>query len=167
MNAVEFKQLQEVCRRRPLTSNEEAQLQAWFVLHPEAQAGWEDDAALDEVLRQLPDAPLASNFTAQVLMAVEHAGTEPSARFSFRWWEALTAFGWARPTAVGALLVMATMLSVQQYHSQGRAEMADSLKQVSTVATVPSVEMLKDFEAIRRLGQVPPNVDEELLAALQ
>src|SRR5262245_66668141 len=66
-----YKELLEASWRRKLTPEEETRLQHYLAAHPEAQAEWEDEMALSFHLRQLPDAPLSSNFTARVLEAVE------------------------------------------------------------------------------------------------
>src|SRR5207244_6508374 len=73
MNDPVYDPLSEVSWRRKLTTSEELQLRAWLAAHPEAQADWEDEARLNEMLGLLPDAPVASNFTNRVLQAVEQA----------------------------------------------------------------------------------------------
>ncbi|MGH7972242.1 MAG: hypothetical protein ACREIC_26315, partial [Limisphaerales bacterium] len=57
--------------RRKLTAAEEARLRSWFAEHPEARADWEAEAALSDALARLPDAPVASNFTARVMQTAE------------------------------------------------------------------------------------------------
>jgi hypothetical protein len=44
---------------------------------------------------------------------------------------------------------------------------AASVRALSGVATVPTVEMLADFDAIVRLSQLPANSDAGVLTALQ
>jgi hypothetical protein len=41
---------------------------------------------LRELLSQLPDAPVPSNFTARVLQAVELEESRPSRKWNFNWW---------------------------------------------------------------------------------
>ena len=61
----------ELTWRRKLNASEEARLRAWLRTYPEAQAQFESETALNEALDSLPNAPVASNFTARVLQAVE------------------------------------------------------------------------------------------------
>src|SRR5438067_2362092 len=75
-----FRKWREISWRRKLTPAEEAELRAWLAVHPEARAEWEAEIALTNTLvRSLPDVPVASNFTARVLQAVdrETAAREP------------------------------------------------------------------------------------------
>src|SRR5262249_44101529 len=71
MNETEYQTLLEIGWRRPLTFDEQARLEAWLAAHPEAQAQWEAEAALNRCLSQLSDVPVASNFTARVLEALD------------------------------------------------------------------------------------------------
>ena len=71
MNDAAFNQLLDTALRRKLTAEEEARVQACLARDPRARAVWEEEMALSRLLKGLPDAPLASNFTAQVLQAVE------------------------------------------------------------------------------------------------
>src|SRR6266478_5096189 len=73
-------QLRERSWRRELNTDEEAALRGWLAKHPEAQADWESEVALNEALRRLPDAPLSSNFTSQVLQAVQREEAAESRR---------------------------------------------------------------------------------------
>ena len=55
-----YHRLRELSWRRKLTDSEEAELRAWLAAHPEAQAGWEVEAELNQALGRLPDAPVSS-----------------------------------------------------------------------------------------------------------
>jgi len=46
-------------------------LREWLAAHPEAQESLDLETGLTEALRKVPDVPVASNFTARVLQAVE------------------------------------------------------------------------------------------------
>src|SRR5437667_387003 len=61
----------ETSWRRKLTEAEMGELEAWLAAHPEALAKWQSEAALNEALESLKDAPVASNFTARVLAQVQ------------------------------------------------------------------------------------------------
>src|SRR5262245_52089399 len=71
MNESEYQALMEASWRRPLTDEEQARLDAWLRTHPAAHNEWEAEMALNRLLEQLPEAPVASNFTARVLQALD------------------------------------------------------------------------------------------------
>src|SRR5687767_3734715 len=71
MNEQEHKELVEASWRRTLSPEEEASLQLYLASRPDKQADWEDELALSNALHNLPDAPLSSNFTSQVLQAID------------------------------------------------------------------------------------------------
>ncbi|MBI4325865.1 MAG: hypothetical protein HY674_11450 [Chloroflexi bacterium] len=197
MQSAEYHALLEAALKRPLTPAEEKQLQAYWASHPEAQASWEEEMGLNRLLRQLPDAPLASNFTAQVLQAAERESSRSPLLRPVSWWLRPFDWSWAQSVA-GALLVLSLSLLLYHQHQLSlRAERARSVAAVSGFATLffgdeiavsvaarngpdaaaasaaargeplPPLELLENFEAINRLSQVSPQVDLELLAALQ
>jgi len=165
-----YKELLEASWRRKLTPEEETRLQHYLAAHPDAQTEWEDEAALSFYLRQLPDAPLSSNFTARVLRAVEldeRREERSTSVFSLAWCR-----HWVRrhlPQAASALLLLVVVVAgFQQYRGYTRKQVADSVGKFYSVTTVfPRPEVFEDFEVIHQLGQVQPVSDEELLAALQ
>ena len=169
MNDAAFDQLLDTALRRKLTAEEEAQVKACLARDPQARVVWEEQMALSQLLNRLPDAPLASNFTAQVLQAVERDSPRQrrAAKF-FRW------FGLRRPAqrvAAACLAVVIAALSYGQYQSARRERMALALHRLAphfdspsqAVALAPD-ELWNDFDAINRL---PPPTDEALLAVLK
>lgn len=167
MNEAEFQQLREQTWRRKLTPEEEARVNGYLLSNADAQAGWEAEAGLTHLLGQLPDAPLASNFTAQVLRAIDRetatAARDDEARPA--WWQWLhrrvPRLAWATLAAVCVIFAYAAF----QYQQVRRTELAESVARVSTFAAAIDPEVFEDFEAIRRLSQVPAD-DSEFLAAL-
>lgn len=89
-----------------------------------------------------------------------------SAEFAVPWWKPWLSLGWARGAAVAAAIFSVSGFSYHQYQRYVRQEVARSVAEVSRI-TPPSIEMLENFEAIRRLNPAPQKVDVELLAALQ
>lgn len=151
--------------RRKLTAEEEAGLSEWLSGHPEAQGDWECEAALNELLAGLPNAPLASNFTARVIQAAE--GETLSSRRGKAvprrhgaWW-----IRWIPKVALGAVIV-AALISYNHIQSVERVERAQSLATLSQVASLPSPDVLNDFDAIAALSSTPP-ADDELLKIMQ
>lgn len=167
MKSSDHHELLKTGLQRRLTASEEAELQAYFADHPEAQAAWEEDASLNQALRELPNAPLSSNFTAQVLRLAEAEHRRSIHVRPGAWWSWIASLNWARKAALTATTLALGLLAYQQYQLSYRAEVVRSAATVSSFATVPTWEMLQNFEAIHRLEEVPPKVDVELLAALQ
>jgi hypothetical protein len=63
------------------------------------------------------------------------------------------------------------VLGWYQREERERQQIAESVATISEVASIPSVEVLKDFEVIQSMGTVPPaetvEADLTLLAALE
>ena len=161
-----YHRLSELSWRRELSPAEQQELQSWLAAHPEAQAGWEAESALNEALRQLPDAPMPSNFTARVLQAVEQdaAARQRHQGWFGRFWQAPPRW---LPRAASAALLLA--LGLVSYNAGARArhrQLATSIEAVARVSAAPSPALLKDFDAIRALPPSPPP-DVELLALLK
>ncbi|HEY3760924.1 MAG TPA: hypothetical protein VGN23_04190 [Verrucomicrobiae bacterium] len=114
-----------------------------------------------QLLARLPDAPVASNFTARVMQAINLE----EARSRRNGWH----FNWRTflPRATAAMLALSiTGLTVQHYRLDAhRSTMAKNVALVAA-APMPSVETLKDFDAIQRMSK-PTRADDELLALLQ
>jgi anti-sigma factor RsiW len=171
MNEAEFNRLADIAMRRPLTDEEEGRLKACLGPEPAANYGWEEELGLTRLLHQLPDAPLASNFTAQVVRAVE-GETRQSRRppAVFLW------LGLRRPAqrlaAVTVFLAIA-FLSYFQYQTFARQKMAVALTNVARnvsapaeITELPAIELWRDFNAIDLLDKTEPQADEELLVGL-
>ncbi len=150
-----FRRLLETSWRRKLSSSEEAQLRSWLAKHPEAQADWEAETILNSGLHQLPDVPVASNFTARVLQAVERESATTAGRAPrLLVWRLLPRLGFA---------VLAGSLGFVAYQQTIAARQAGFAQSVETVSDFsPSPEILSDFEAIRAMNRTP-SPDEQLL----
>src|SRR5688572_24458067 len=160
----ESQELREAVWRRKLTPEEEARLQALLAAKPAEQREWEQEIALTEQLRQLPDAALSSNFTAQVMQALdtELARQERTGHTSSHW---LFWFRrWAPKLAPVTLALVVGAFSLQRYQLHTREQMAESVRTVFANPDVLVPEVAEDFEVIRHLPSV---TDEDLLAALQ
>lgn len=162
MNDPLYERLRETGWRRPLTPSEEAELSGWLAAHPEAQADWEAEQALNEVMERLPEAPVSSNFTARVLQTVERESSATRKLRPSRW-----TWRWLAPrAALAALAICLGLFTYDRDQAARRADLARKVAVVSGVAAIQNPEVLQDFETIRRLGQTP-KPDEELLALLQ
>jgi anti-sigma factor RsiW len=167
MNGPESNPQWEAGLRQEITARELAQVEAFLTAHPEERACWEEDLALNGLLRQLRDRPLASNFTAQVIQAVARDAQSESLRRFVRGCDWLGARHWIPRAALAGLLLSLGWFTFYLYQRHTRAELAQNVAKVSEVTTLVSVEMLQDFDVIHRLSQVPTQVDEELLMALK
>jgi len=162
MNEVDYQELREAGWRRKLTPAEAARLQGWLALHPEQQMEWEAEAGLNQLLSQLPDAPVASNFTARVLQELNRETAGVPDRAEPAGWLAR----WFRRPAAGlawaAVLMVAGWIGYHQFTKpSGTAQAHDLAVLFKTVGQEPS--LFEDFDAIRKLPQAD---DEELYAVL-
>jgi len=161
MNDKDDNSLWEAGLRRQLDVEEKARLEAFLEDHPATDAA--ADLCLNAAMRRLPNLPVSSNFSHRVLEAIsrEPLARTPALSLGRRWrfLEWLPKPVWV-PLVAGAML-----LSCQQYQSHSRRQTAQSVARVSHATAWVSVEVLRNFDAINRLGRPVP-VDEELLAAL-
>ena len=160
MKQPEFENLLQTARVRDLTDDELAKLERWLAANPGEQAEWE---AIDRVLVALPDAPVASNFTARVMDEVRRAETAHPA-LGQAWWQRLLAPQF-RPVQIVAAATLAMVIGGVGYQShlnQSRAEMAAAVASIAEFTP----GFLADFEAIEAVAQADA-IDEELWAALK
>lgn len=170
MNSPELEQLIETARRRVLSAAEQGRLDSLLAAAPAAWPDQDKELALTRLLAALPDAPLASNFSARVMQAIDlaeaQAGRESVPR-SGGWWLRR----WFGRLAWTTAALVLSGFSWMQYQGWQRSETARSIQVITEVATVPSVAVLKDFDAIQSFASVPPTMDVqgdlELLNALQ
>jgi len=164
MNESDFNDLKS--RGRKLTAAEEADLRAWLADHPDQQADWETESRLSEILGRLPDVPVPGNFTARVLQAVEReqmaAGKPQKSRAK-----------WFFRLLVPRLAVAAVVLGValfgyrnQEHKAAQREQLVQGVQVVAGVATLPSPEILQDFDTIRQMSSTP-GADPELIALMK
>jgi hypothetical protein len=120
------------------------------------------DVRLSRALAKLPDVAVPSNFTARVLQSVELEESRRSRRWDWGWnWHAVLP-----RVAVAMALVLFAGLTFHHYELTGRRTLlARDIALVAGSQPLPSVDALKNFDAIRRMSQ--PRADEELLALMQ
>jgi hypothetical protein len=122
------------------------------------------DAKLDALFRALPDKPVPSNFTARVLQGLDRETARPA---SPPWWEMFRhPLQWAPRAAMTALALWLGMFSYQYHTQTERRAYERSLEAVTQVASLPSPDVLKDFNAIRHMSATPA-ADHDLLALMQ
>jgi anti-sigma factor RsiW len=151
----------ETSWRRKLTAAEEAELAAWLETHPECKADWDAEAALNQQLGRLQEPDLSNNFTARVLQQIDRPEKQPG-RARSRWTLWILRL---LPPAAAAALVLLTFHH-QQVEAEQRKKLLESVVMVSDVKSLPSAEILKNFDAIRELNSAP-GPDEKLISLLQ
>ena len=161
-----YEQLREISWRRKLTAAEDKRLSELLAAQPELQNEWESEAALNEILAGMPEVPVASNFTARVLDSARQEAARVQVARKVRFRPLAWFVRWMPKVALAAVVVGAGLLSYEHHQVARRAELALSLSAVSQIPSVPSPEILKDFDAIAALGTTPP-ADEELLKLMQ
>jgi hypothetical protein len=169
MNESEYLELREIAWRRPLTADERSSLQGYLLVHPDAHIEWEEDAALNQLLANVPDAPLSSNFTARVLQAIDlEELREERKQRAESWLSRLRS--WLPRFAVAGLVAGLGGLGYQQYqiHSQEqKAKYLDTLV-AGVASSFPDTKIWEDFDAIAKLqpAVVSASDDRMLWAAL-
>jgi hypothetical protein len=120
------------------------------------------EARLSQVLACLPDAAVPSNFTARVLQAVELEESCRARRWIPGWnWHALLP-----RLAVTTAVVLFAGLTLHHYElTARRTALVRNVALIAGSQPLPSVDALKNFDAIQRMSQ--PRADEELLALMQ
>ena len=151
--------LRDLVWRRKLTDAERAELRA----EPETQADLELESHLTEGLARLPDAAVSSNFTARVLQAIERDELQTARK---RGWQGWSWRALLPRAAVAAVVLVIAGLTIQRHElNVHRAQLAQSVARMAAAQPMPSIDALKNFNAIQRMSQ--PHADEELLALLQ
>jgi anti-sigma-K factor RskA len=158
-----YEKLREISWRRKLNSAEEHDLREWLAAHPEAQESLDLETGLTEALRKVPDVPVASNFTARVLQAVEREAIAEARAQDSRWklWRKLPR--WLPKVASATVVVAAGLLAY--LHSNNVEKQRVAVQRVAGVP-LPSPEILTNFDAIRIVSATPAP-DEQLLALFQ
>jgi anti-sigma factor RsiW len=166
MNEREYKELREQSWRRRLTPSEDAALQGYLSIHPQAQEDWLTETELNHLLQHLPDAPLSSNFTSRVLLAAQHQAASPAQGWNWPAW--LKIGNWLPRTAVASLAV-GILLSVgyHEHQQKVRATFAQNMVQLTEAVSASDPELMQDFEPIRRLSEAQPKADIELIALMK
>jgi len=160
-----YEKLQEISWRRKLSSAEERQLREWLAAHPEAQESFELEMGLTEALGKMPNVPVASNFTARVLQAVEREAMAEAGAQDSRWnaWRKLPR--WLPKVASATVVVTAGLLAYLHNHNVEVTQQALVAQRIAGVL-LPSPEILTNFDAIRIVSATPAP-DEQLLALFQ
>jgi hypothetical protein len=117
-------------------------------------------------MRDLPDAPMPSNFTSLVLSELRRdllRSPAPSIGWAFRWLRPI------RPAVSFAVFLAVFGVSVAGWTVRKQRQQAEYVRHVAALRAIADLppEVLRDFEAIRCFGETEPAIDYELLSALQ
>ena len=164
MNEAKFKLWLEEGWRGPLPEDQQRDLDKFLAAHPDLREEWESGRRLTQALSALPDIPVPSNFMVLIDKGME-ASSAPSRRARGPWlWRWLPASPWLRAGTGLAALTLA-LLGVHEYQIRSELQMARSVAAVSTLAAVPKMDWLENFDAIHEMAKAP-QVDEELVSLL-
>lgn len=128
-----------------------------------AQPELELEARLTDALAKIPDAPVASNFTARLLDAIELEEKQAARSHGWHWsWRSL----FPRVAVAAAVLIFAGV-SIQRYETNSqRFALAKDVALVAGAQPPPSMDALENLDAIQRMSQ-SAHADGQLLADLQ
>jgi anti-sigma factor RsiW len=163
-------QFRELIWRQRLTDAERAALQQFLASHPEARADWEAESQLNNLLEKLPEAPpVASNFTAQVMQAIEQntaaARTREQSAGGWRWLSLRT---WAARGAMACVVVGVSCFASYQHQLGERRMMAQNVAALAEAYSAAGPVPAEDFNSIRRLdSEAPARPDTDLLALMK
>jgi hypothetical protein len=166
MTEQEYKALREASWRRSLDAAEDARVRAHLGANSAGQRDWELDAELTQLLAQVPNAPVPSNFTHQVLAALDRETRLAVPRPLGAWWPRWLLRPLPRLAGGLALLAALGSLGYHQYQTYRQAELTQALLQVTHASGLKQAGIFQDFDVIQRLGQVPQPADEELWLVL-
>jgi hypothetical protein len=113
---------------------------------------------LRHLLSRLPDAPVASNFTARIMQAVELEESRKSRKWNFNWHSLLPRVAFA----MGVVLFAGVTFQHHELNAR-RVALAQSVAMVARTQSLPNMDALKNFDAIQRMSQ-SAHADEEILA---
>ncbi|MBI1842881.1 MAG: hypothetical protein HYR88_18735 [Verrucomicrobia bacterium] len=169
MNETELNEILDAAWRRPLTEAEQAALADWARRHPAQRAEMEAVLAVSRGLEGLPAPTASSNFMSRVWREVEageriesRPGQASASGAGPRLWRL-----WLPRFATGLVAVAIAGGSWWRYEAGRRAVIVRGITAAANVDDSPDLAMLREFEAIKILGEAPASVDVELLAALQ
>ena len=163
MTEQEYNALRDSNWRRPLDAAEDARARAYLAANLAAQRDWELDAELTQLLAQVPNAPVPSNFTHQVLAALDREDRPTaSGAFAGAWWRRWLLRPMPRLARGLALVLVMAFFGYLEYQSHRQAKLTQALLQVAHANGLNQPGIFQDFEVIQRLGQVPQPADEEL-----
>jgi len=162
MNEFDYKTLLEKRWRHKLTPAEETSVRAWLAQHPESRAEWDLETQLAEALEKLPDVPVPNNFTARVLQAVEREAAAPRPPVNRVTWFLRVLLP---RVAVASVILIVGVVTYHDHTAAKQAELVQGVKVVTGVSSLPSPEILQDFDTIRQLPAAT-GPDPELIALM-
>ncbi|HXG49273.1 MAG TPA: hypothetical protein VNO52_16740 [Methylomirabilota bacterium] len=167
MNEADLNPLRDAVWRRKLSPAEESRLQSYLAARPEAQLEWEDELALTQALASLPQAPLSSNFTAQVMHQItreQRAADGATGRGSL-WPDWLRR--WAPRLGWAGLVLLAAATGFLYHQNSSQREFAQNVAAVPSLAAVPGPDILREFDAINQLRHATAASDDALIEYLR
>ncbi len=155
--------------RQRLTDEERVALEKFLTGHPEAREEWQAESQLNRLLEKLPEAPpVASNFTARVMQAVERdaaASTRERHAGGWSWWSLRV---WLVRGAMACAVLAVGGLAFHQHQLGERRMMAQDVATLAEAYSAAGPAPTQDFDSISRLGvETPAKPDTTLIALMQ
>jgi anti-sigma factor RsiW len=162
-------QFRELSWHQRLTDAERAALQEFLAAHPEAKADWEAESQLNSLLEKLPEAPpVASNFTARVMQAVERETAARTRERTIGGWSRLFLRTWLARGAMACAVVGVSCFAIYQHQLGERRMMAQNVAALAEAYSATGPVSAEDFDSICRLGgDEPVKPDTELVALMK
>jgi anti-sigma-K factor RskA len=159
----------ELSWRQRLTDAERASLQEYLAAHPEAKADCEAESQLSRLLEKLPEAPpVASNFTARVMQAVERETEVQTRERNTGGWRWVSLRVWLARTVTACVVVGAVFFGLYEHQLGERRMMAQNVAKLAEAYSAASPVSTEDFDPISRLGsEAPAKPDTDLIALMQ
>ncbi len=154
--------------RQQLTAEDRAALEKFLAAHPEAREAWEAESQLNRLLEKLPEAPpVASNFTALVMQAVERDTASARQRPAIGW-RGFSLRAWLVRGAMVCAIVGAGRLAFYQHQLGERRAMAQDVAALAEAYSAAGPAPTQDFASISRLNiETPAKPDTTLIALMQ
>ena len=157
----DLEELLEIGWTRDLNDREQARLRRLLADNPAWEPAWRENLQVVAGIRRLPQEVVSADFTKRVMAKVEARDPRPAhAVSSNRNWS----WGWMpRWGLAAALFLLVAVGGYVLWHSES-SRMVSNLSDVTRSGAAPTLEELRYFETIQSLGQVPVNVDWDLIA---
>jgi ferric-dicitrate binding protein FerR (iron transport regulator) len=158
-----------------LSDAELKEFKAFLADHPDHAKDWKLDEALLRGVKDLADGPLPEGFTQSVLEAVDEAFLPLPAQVdssqpvspALRAWSRGFHQLWRHPMLrVSGMAAGLTLGWLAWHWSEPPDRLAISMSQLDDLESLPSIEELKDFQAISGMAQASVDVDWELILAM-
>lgn len=165
-NSEAYERLRQTRWRRALDAAEQAELGNLLKDSAELRVDWAMEEALSGALEALPNEPVSSNFTSQVMSAIGREEQSGARTSHPNFWERVVHWRWLPRLAAGCAVLAVGAVSWTQLQTHRHQMVMRNMPMMAELVSVPGPEALRDFEAIQALERAPM-ADLELLRLLE